>query len=185
MSASAITPIPIGPLPINSSSQEKHEPIKKTKKYTATKVWRVRILYCIAIVLWLIIIYALGLYKYGIWGNLILCIPIVAYGIAIFNASSLTVEVEEATYSVSYLSIAMLVVIPLSISMNKAYNGDKREFTLILVVAVVLGMLSLIDIYTRPKWLSVTRHAKSALQTASVVLLTFALFAYYMGHKVK
>ena len=160
------------------------DPLKKTKRYTTTKTYRVRLLYTIAILLWIALIVILRLYRYGIWGLVILAIPLIVYGIAIFNASDLTVEVEESLFSMSYLSIAFLVVIPLSLSINKRVNGDQREMTLLLLIAVILGICSLIDIWVRPKFLSIVKHGKSALQVATLTLLAFTLFIFYMGQRL-
>jgi len=160
---------------------DKHDPIKSTKKYSKNKSQAVRLVYIFAIILWLGLIFFLQLYKTSALGYFILFIPLFFYFLGIYNASRLTVEVEEKTYAVSYISISLLIVIPLVAWVDKNYRGDNWYMSKIIVVAVVLALISLIDIWVRPKWLSVVRHIKSALQTASLTLLVFALYVYYNG----
>lgn len=157
------------------------DPLKLTKKYSASKARAVKLVYCVAIIFWLLLIYFLELYKTSGLGFFILLIPLFFYALAAYNAKSLTVEVEDKTYAVSYISISLLIVIPLVAWVDKNYRGDTWYMSKIIVVAVVLALISLIDIWVRPKWISLVRHIKSALQTASLSLLVFTLFAYYNG----
>lgn len=166
---------------MDNPDETKHDPIKTTKKYSAKKVSVIRWIYILSILLWLFLAWYLELYKtYGI-GYIILGIPIFFYLIGLYNADKLTVEVEEKTCAVSYISISLLIVIPLVAWVDKNYSGNQWYMSKIIVVAVVLALISLIDIWVRPKWISAVRHIKSTLQTASLSLLVFALFTYYTG----
>lgn len=166
---------------ISPSQNSKHEPIKRTQRYGRRKTKAVQYVYIASILIWLLLLWALSLYTTDFVGYCILAIPVVVYAIGYFNASSLTVEVEESVFSLSYLSIAILIVLPIFAWVNKDFGGDKQFLVRIMIVAIILAMLSLIDIWVRPKWLSVVRHIKSVLQTAALTLLVFALYTYYMG----
>lgn len=164
--------------------ESRREPFKKTKLYGSRRTQSVQIVYVIASLLWILLIFVLGLWKTDLMGTIILLIPLVVYGFGFYNANTLTVEVEETVFSINYLSIALLVVIPLTAWINKTYNGDQRYLTRIMVVAVIIALLSLVDIWVRPKWITVVRHVKSALQTAALTLVVFALYIYYMGQQI-
>lgn len=161
--------------------KDKHEPFKLTKKYSERKYQTIQWMYLIFIIFWGLLVWLLNLKPNGFLGWIILLIPVVFYSLGYFNAPSLTVEVEEKTYSVTFISLALLVVIPLVAWVNTNFHGNKWYLCRILVVAVILALISLIDIWVRPKWVSFVRHFKSALQTASLTLLVFALYTYYMG----
>lgn len=163
------------------SKPKNHDPIKKTRKYGRRKTKAVQIVYIASIVIWILLLWALSLYTTDFVGYCILAIPIIVYAIGYFNASTLTVEVEESVFSLTALSIAILIVLPILAWVNKDFGGDKQFLVRIMIVAIILEMLSLIDIWVRPKWLSVVRHIKSVLQTAALTLLVFALYTYYMG----
>lgn len=165
----------------NTGNNDKHDPLKPTKKYSQSKARAISILYIAMILFWFVLVIVLGLTDTDGLGYFILLIPVFFYGLGYFNSSNLTVEVEEKTYSVAFISLALLVVIPLVTWVNKNFYGNKWYLSRIVVVAVILALISLIDIWVRPKWLSFVRHFKSALQTASLTLLVFAIYTYYMG----
>lgn len=157
------------------------DPRKKTKIYSKGRTRGVRIVYALAILLWLFCIWALELYDTTWLGYLILALPILLFVIGMINACSLTVEVEETIFSFSYLSISLLIVFPLLAWIAKDYVQDKEKLIQIMIIAVVFALLSLFDIWVRPKWLTVVRHLKSIFQTLALTLLIFALYAYYLG----
>ena len=166
-----------------SDDSEKHDPLKLTKRYSKKKVNLIQWMYIGLITLWIIIAWALQLYTTNLWGYFILAIPVIFYLIGYFNADQLTIEVEEKTFSMNYISIALFVVIPLTVWIEKNFHGDKWKLSKILVTAVVLALISLIDIWVRPKWISLVRHIKSGLQTMALTLLVFTLYSYYVGQK--
>lgn len=159
----------------------RNDPIKMVKKYGKKRTQSVRLVYLLSMIIWLILILVLQLYKTQVIGYFILLIPFFFYFLGYWNADQLTVEVEEKTFSMGYISISLLIVIPLVTWVEKNFHGNRWYLTKIIVVAVILALISLIDIWVRPKWITLVRHIKSALQTASLTLLVFALYAYYMG----
>lgn len=175
-------------IPPNNDEEDvvqcRREPFKRTKCYGRKRTKSVQFVYVMACLIWVVLIFVLSLWKTDLIGTIILLIPLLVYGFGFYNANTLTVEVEETIFSINYLSIALLVVIPLTAWINKNFNGDQRYLTRIMVVAVIIALLSLVDIWVRPKWISVVRHVKSALQTAALTLVVYALYVYYMGQKV-
>lgn len=163
---------------------KKHDPIKPTKKYGPQKVKAVQNVYLGFILLWIILIFYLKLYRTTYVGYFILFIPIFFYLLGYNNADQLTIEVEEKTYSVGYISIALLVVIPVLTWTEKNFHGDKWYLTKIVIAAIIMALISLVDIWVRPKWISVVRHIKSSLQTMALTLLVFALYEYYNGQHI-
>lgn len=157
------------------------DPRKKTKTYSQRRVTGVRIVYILAILLWVIIVWCLRLYKTSFMGWVILALPIILFGIGFLNAPYLTVEVEDSIFSIGYLSIALVVVLPILVWITKDFTGDRDMIMGILLIAIIFTMLSLYDIWVRPKWLTVSRHLKSVFQTLALTLLIFALYAYYLG----
>lgn len=151
----------------------------KKKSHNEKIVYYIRLVYIAGLVLWFAILHYLKLYKPDGYAILILCIPIVSFIIGFSNASSLTGEIEDELFKSNYLSVGLLLVLPLLTWINKDYKGDKKRFTKILVLAIITTMLSMIDLWLSEEYLSIIKHAKSVLQTFSLVLLIYALYSYY------
>jgi hypothetical protein len=155
--------------------------INKYARYTPEKSLTIQITYIISVLAWIFLIYITGLYETSLLGLLILAIPIFVFGFGFVSARHLTVEVEESLFSANSLSIGLVILLPLLTELDKTYNKNKQLFTRAILIAIVLAMFSLLDVWVQPKYLSITRHIKSILQTMSLTLLIYALYSYYMG----
>lgn len=137
--------------------------------------------YIIAIVLWIILIIMLRLYEKNDWLCwIMIIIPIILFIIGYINAKDITPDVEGSVFQSDYLSLGLIIIVPLLTWINKDYGGDRRRFIAILVSAVILNLISMIDLWLPARWLSVVKHAKSVLQTMSVFLIIYALYQYYL-----
>jgi len=155
----------------------------KKKPYGTRKTRAVQSLYVISALLWIALILLLGLYRTDRAGILILSLPLFVFAFGFINSGSLSVEVEEDMSKANYLSIGLLVVLPLLTYLNNDYKGSaekRRHFMTIIIVALILTMLSLVDIWVKKKWITLMKHIKSILQTASLTLIIFALYIYYV-----
>ena len=152
----------------------------KKKPKSPRPSFYIRILYILAIIVWIIIILALSLHHNNdvvCW--LILAIPIVIFAFGAINAYHITADLEDSFMS-SSLSLGLLIVIPLMTFINRDYKGDRQRFIAILVFAIIVSMASMIDIYVTPAWLPLTKHFRSIMQTYSIVLIVYALYSYYL-----
>lgn len=159
------------------------DPIKRHKKYGTRKRLTIQIVYIIAAILWAVFITYFGFYRTPKAGLIILLIPFFVYGLGFINAKELTVDVEDNVFSANYLSVGLLIVLPLLTWMDKRQNHNTTIVTEAMIVSIVLSLLSLVDIWVRPKWLSVVKHIKSVIQTAALTLLVFALYMFYIGRQ--
>lgn len=153
----------------------------KQRTYSSDKIKVIQGFYIGAALLWSLIIILLKLYQTGILGWIILIIPYLVFFIGFSHIPAISVEVEEDMFKINYLSLGLIIVLPLLAWINKDYRGDKSRFILIVVVAMILNLLSLLDIWVSREWLSVAKHAKSSLQTMAIVLLSYVLYMYYLG----
>jgi hypothetical protein len=155
--------------------------INKYARYSPEKSLSIQITYIIGVLAWIFLIYITGLYETNLLGLLILAIPIFVFGFGFVSARHLTVELEECLFSANSLSIGLVILLPLLTELDKTYNKNKQLFTRAILIAIVLAMFSLLDVWVQPKYLSITKHVKSILQTASLTLLIYALYSYYTG----
>jgi hypothetical protein len=149
--------------------------------YTEDKVAYIRYVYIVGLIVWVGLVYYLGMHHTDYVGWIILSIPIWAFILGYVNTCVISGEVEAEVFQANYLSIGLLIVLPLLTWINREYNGDRRRFTSILVLAIIIIMLSMIDLWVPCEWLSVVKHGKSVLQTLALVLLIYALYMYYVS----
>ena len=152
--------------------------LRQTSRDESVK--NVRILYVIGIILWVLLIFAMKLYLTTLLGFIILLIPIVCFIIGFNNAEVVTDEVEDNIFRTNYTGVGFLILIPLLAWMSKGFSGNRRWYMTILMVAIILILLSLLDIWIKEDWIHVVKHATSILQTMSLVLVIYAIHAYYL-----
>lgn len=145
------------------------------------KVIYLQLIYVVAILFWIFLLAILELYKTDILGAVILAIPFVIFIFGYYNSHVITKDVEDNVFQANYLSIGLLIMLPLMTWINRDYQGDKRRFTSILVLALILIMVSLLDVWVATEWLPIVKHCKSVLQTTALVMLIYALYTYYVA----
>jgi len=106
------------------------------------------------------------------------------YLIGYSNACNLTFESEDDVLGANYLSFGFLITIILINWNTPLQLEDKNSFLKLLIVAFVLIMLSMIDIWVTRRQLSIVRHIRTSLQTAALVILSMSLYVYYRHLKV-
>jgi hypothetical protein len=156
------------------------EPCKWKQKYKDDKALYIQYIYLLGVIVWGIIIVIFALYCTDIIGWIILLLPFVVFFFGYINATEVTLDIEEEIFQSDYLSVGLLIILPLLTWMNRDYTGDNSRFTTIIVLAIIITLFSLIDIWVNRDWLSVERHIKSVLQTFSIVLLIYALYMFYV-----
>ena len=149
---------------------------KKRTTYHNDQVRQVQMLYITAAILWIILIFLAEFYKTDIIGLIILSIPLIVYAINYFNICDVTQEVEQEMFHGNFLSFAFLIAI---ILINWTKIEDKGKFFRVLMLALFLITLSLVDIWLNPRRMAISRHFRTILQTAALVLLVFVLYMYY------
>lgn len=154
--------------------------IKQDVPYPSNVVTWIRVLYIIMAVFWIAIIYLLELYKIDWLGYIFLVIPLIVFFINYCNAEVVSPAVEEEVFQANYLSIGLIVVLPLLTWLSKEYPGDREKFTSIIIMALIFIMLSMIDIWLSRSWLSLMRHIQSSFQTLSLILLIYAIYYFYI-----
>jgi hypothetical protein len=139
------------------------------KPYSVETAGYVRIVYIIAVFLWCLTFYLLGIYRTPSWP--IFFLPLMLFTIGIINATSLTNGSEEALLKTNSLSLGLLITIPLLSWITKEFNGDKRLATNTLLVGILFSMFSFFDVWVVDESMSVYRHIKSSFQTISIALI--------------
>jgi hypothetical protein len=154
------------------------------KAHTTYDKWTRRqlyVFYSCNILFWVVLVIFLGLHRFGAIGLIILSIPVFVFSLALMQIAVMSVELEGEIHKANFLSLGMIVALSLFGLLEKSYTGDKKQFSSVVLVAIVMSLLSLIHIWTAPIYIPLTRHFKSALQTMAATLLVFALYMYFVN----
>ena len=151
----------------------------KLKRHPEDIIKYIRLCYITGALLWILILHFLKLYRADFYIVLILAIPFLCFAIAFVNAPYITGELEDELFKSNYLSIGLIIVIPMLTWINNDYSGDKRNYTRILILAIITTLLSMVDIWVTNRIFPVLKHCQSILQTFSLVLLIYGLYSYY------
>jgi hypothetical protein len=153
------------------------------KVYSPDQVRRVRILYAVAVFGWVCICAWLRMFTTGFVGFIIVVIPIVLFTMAIVNAPEFCTDMERHMFKTNFLSLGLIVTIPLFKIMTKNYKGDKTQYLYVILLAIVFTMFSLVDMWLSPNHLCLHKHTKSILQVYAVFLLVYAIWLYARSAK--
>jgi hypothetical protein len=161
-------------------TEEDPKPTDKFKKYSNDKARVSQIIFIVAAFFWAVIIVVLGIYKKQSWvGWLILSIPFLIFFLGFIFSNKISPEIEDEMFKVNYLSIGLIIVLPLLAWMNKDFQGDKSHFMTIVIVAIIINLVSLLDVWTSRRYMAFVKQSKSVLQTVSLVLLIYALYLFF------
>ena len=164
----------------NSEDRRDHRLFRISEADRERNVTWVRVILVFAIILWIVLVICFSMYKTGIAGYIIIIIPIIAFIIAIANIDQITLELEERLFRDNYISIAVLFVLPLLIWLQCNYKRDKTTYVSIITIALIFALISLLDFWVGPRYISIVNHIKSIFQTYAVVLIIYAFYAYYL-----
>ena len=151
--------------------------------YGSAAVKRIQQLYVVAILFWTVLIVLLRIPQQADPVTIILLgIPFGVFFLNFQNADDLTPSIEkQADQGVAtFLSFGFMVVIIL-INWNEASKSktDKAPYFRLIAAALVLMVLSLIDVRPNRKNLPLTMQARSAFRTMSLTLFVLAFYKYY------
>jgi hypothetical protein len=118
-------------------------------------------------------------------GGFILLVPLGLFIAAYYSIPYLNRDIEDSMFKANFLSIGLILAVSLFALLEKNYRGDKRQFSLIVILALVFTMLSLLDIWVPANYTSLVKHLKSVFQVFAVFLLIYALYIYFIHSSEK
>lgn len=147
------------------SNEENHKCI------THEQVFYVRLLYTVAVVVWIFIIYIFRLISHGnIFGYFVIPIPIVIFALGFLSAPNFTPYVRSEMLRSDMTAIALLFI---TILFNKSTTNTRHNG--IVLLSAILILLSIVDVWTGEAGVPVSLVLKSILRTLAMSLLIYAL----------
>ena len=163
----------------NSKKQPFHHlaRIVRENYYSLDTVVQIRVLYIIATLVWLVIVWYLQLYSLDPITWFFISIPVVVFAINYSSAKEHTKEIESEMFSGNFLSFAFLIA-AIVISWSKI--GGKAKYFKLVLLGLILVMLSLIDVWLPKDKLIICKHFRTIFQTTATAVLAMALYMFYV-----
>lgn len=153
--------------------------VNKKLPYDQITQRNLQALYMLAIFLWLMIVFNFGLFEANAVSICLILFPIAIFAMSLWNIDCVTVEVEEQLFAVSYISIGLLVIIPLVTWTHDKYGADAKVMDP-MILAIIFAVASLVDVWVPLKWVTYIRHVRSILQVLSLTLIVYALYHIFI-----
>jgi hypothetical protein len=136
-------------------------------------------LYAVAIVLWVIILLALKIRPddWVEWSLILL--PVILFSMGIAFAKTMSVRMEEYMNRSNLITLGLVIALPLLDWIVKYHEGDRQSFIVACGVAIILSMLTLIDVPVPDNKVYIIKHLRSILQTYAVVILIISLYKFF------
>jgi len=162
-------------------NQDKLKEIRDDR-YPEENIIIIRFLYITFSFIWILIIYSLDLYAHSDYpGKIILSLPLVIFLINFFTCEYLDERSETSLYPINYLTIGLLMMFPLInwVTKSNLKFAIEKPFPQTMFLGLILILISVIDIWVPPKWLSIILHYKSSLVTISLILILHGFYSFY------
>jgi hypothetical protein len=140
-------------------------------------VFLLQMFYIFMALFWVLLIAYFDLWREKL--SFVLFLPLFAFFITFLCIENVSVYVEESMLQSNFLSLGLILALPMLSWMLKEYNGNKRHFFTVIILALVLSLLTFVDIWVPENRLTLYRHFRSSLQVMSVSLFIFALCTFF------
>ena len=144
----------------------------------------IRFVYITAIIFWIMVIYYFNLYDMGFLSYFFILIPIIIFLLGYVHADVIDERVEKEVFQASFLAIGLLVILPVLNWMKQDCASHDERFMRLMIFAITLSLFGALDVWLPFKYIRITKHIRSALETISLILFVFVLYIYYIDSSV-
>jgi len=157
---------------------------KGKKNFKIMEKNSVKKIYLGALVIWAMIIIAMGLYNSSFLGWFALSFPVVAFVINYRTAVNDEVNADQESIRANILTFVFI-----SAGIFAAWRNPKRKFRVnngkylsIIILALMLLLFTLLDLWVTKCDLILQMHFNTVLHTMSLSLLAYAVVEYYVDN---
>ena len=137
------------------------------------------LIYFLAIVLWIFLIWMLALPMRDIFDVFIILIPFAVFLVGIFSAGwSMSYRNEDWVFRTNYANVAVVLVLPVLIWASARIDLH-NEFLLLITVSVIFMLLTFYDWWISDDRFSIVKHFRTMFQTISITLVIIAIKMFY------
>lgn len=147
-------------------------------RYTDEQVCYIRHIYITFAISWIALVIYFQLYNYDSIMLIIVLMPPLIFLYTYIILPELDRSIETDIFQSNYLSITLLIVIPLFFNLSSKVPWDPRPMSMV-IIAIIAILLGIVDIWIPKSLLPVARHIKSGFETIGVFLLIAAVYIYF------
>ena len=142
-----------------------------------------RVSYIVLSIAWLMILLYVRVRITNLIIAIICILPPIVMAISFNYIGEIDEKTEDNIVNDNYVSIYILVSLPILAYLN-FITKDKKDLIEVNVIAILLIMLSTIDVWIPKEGLTVVRHIKTTLQTMAISLFVYSFYSMYLeeGH---
>lgn len=146
------------------------------------QIFWIRVIYAIAMIFWIFIIWYLQMKITDIWDVLIILIPFVVFMISMACiGNGLSPHSEGIMVRNNYVNSALIIIFSLMIwACSKIEGARQSHFLLMIIVATIFGLLSYYDLWVGEENYTIVKHLRTVFCTFSITILIFALKYFYI-----
>lgn len=149
--------------------------------YDRCQLKRIRKVYLLALVFWVLIIIWLGIFPpSNLIEFVILLIPVAIFLISWKSSNKISKSVESYMFQTNMLVLGLLIALPILTWIYAKSKHNRSLFVKIIITGVIISILTLYDIWVPHKWLPVLKHINSVFETIALTLFIFALYKYFV-----
>jgi hypothetical protein len=145
-------------------------------KYSDDVINKVFYVYVIAVLIWIILIYALDLYQTDLIGKFILFIPIAIFIISMVSFENCEIEIENEIFQYDMVAFGVVIV---TVFLTMRYARYTTFFYKLIFVGILLLGLSMFDVWIPRRNLIIAKHIRGILQTMSSVIFIYIFYTFY------
>nr|QBK93943.1 MAG: hypothetical protein LCPAC406_02570 [Pithovirus LCPAC406] len=151
------------------------------RKYSEDDVKRIRRIYVVFAVIWIILIFLLQIPRKNFLILALLTVPIILALVAYNNAPHIEKTCEDLVLRTN--TITVMIVAAAIVSQWKPFGGqdiNKNQFYKLLTAAFVILLLSVLDVWVPDCDRTVIIHVKVSLQGIAIVILIIAVYSFFL-----
>jgi hypothetical protein len=147
--------------------------------YDSTVKYQIVAVYIISMIIWLVLVIALKMNE-GL-ASIVIIIPFLVFMISFSSGWDLNHVSRKHMFQTPIVTICILIAVQFVMWTTQPKCGDSNKTLILITAAIVLALLSLIDIWSLPCHIVIWCHLRHAFQTMAVVVIIYATIYYCMA----
>lgn len=134
--------------------------------------------YLCLLLVWIILILIFQIYL--TYASVVIVIPFILFIIAMIYAPTYASYNKTDLIKDTFVTVIIITAIPFLIWFTSKSRPHSLHITNIVILAIILGVVSLLPVWSDPRGECVWKHCRTGLETMAITLFLYALMTYYI-----